>query len=260
MRNIYYFIAACLALASCANTYNIQGTSNTASLDGRMLNLRILTDPNKEKIDSCDVVHGSFRLTGAYDSVCMARLYMGEESVLPLVLEEGVIKVTIDDTKRDVSGTPLNEALFAFMNQYNRLVSRAEEMKHEQAQAIMNGEDMEQVNRRLNAEAAHIVETEDSMVTAFIVENADNVLGPGIFYMITENMVYPLFTPQIEEIFSKASDKFKSDAFVSAFYARAIENRAILSGVKSGKLVKMETPFVGETPANEEQQQPADTQ
>lgn len=260
MRKLFYFIVACAALVSCANTYNIQGTSNTALLDGRMLNLRILTDPSKEKIDSCDVVHGQFRFTGPYDSVCMARLYMGEESVLPLVLESGVIKVTIDDTKRDVSGTPLNETLFDFMNRYNRLVSRAEELKHEQAQAIMNGEDMEQVNRRLNAEAARIVETEDSMVTAFVVENEDNILGPGIFYMITENMAYPLLTPQIEEILSKTSDKFKNDAFVSTFYAHAIENRAILSGVKSGKLVTIDTPLATNAPATEEHQQAADEQ
>ena len=41
MNKIYLAIIALLALTSCANTYEIKGTSNVSTLDGRMLYLKI---------------------------------------------------------------------------------------------------------------------------------------------------------------------------------------------------------------------------
>ena len=60
MNKIFLAIIALLALASCANTYEIKGTSNVSTLDGRMLYLKILKDNNFKSIDSCDVLHGQF--------------------------------------------------------------------------------------------------------------------------------------------------------------------------------------------------------
>ena len=37
MNKVFYAIVALLALTSCANSYNIVGTSNVSNLDGRML-------------------------------------------------------------------------------------------------------------------------------------------------------------------------------------------------------------------------------
>ena len=57
MNKIYLAIIALLALTSCANTYEIKGTSNVSTLDGRMLYLKIFKDINFYSIDSCDVLH-----------------------------------------------------------------------------------------------------------------------------------------------------------------------------------------------------------
>lgn len=42
MNKILYAFITLLAMTSCANSYNIQGTSNVSTLDGRMLYLKIL--------------------------------------------------------------------------------------------------------------------------------------------------------------------------------------------------------------------------
>ena len=87
MKRLFYSIISVLTLASCANTYNIQGSSNVSNLDGRMLYLKVVADNDFKKLDSCDVVHGQFHFAGTFDSVRMASIFMDDESVLPLVLE-----------------------------------------------------------------------------------------------------------------------------------------------------------------------------
>ena len=50
------------------------------------------------KLDSAEVVHGLFSMKGKVDSVQMVTLYMDDESIMPIVLESGKIKVTISNT------------------------------------------------------------------------------------------------------------------------------------------------------------------
>ena len=121
MNKVFYAIVALLALTSCANSYNIVGTSNVSNLDGRMLYLKILKNNEFKTLDSCDVVHGQFHFSGTIDSVRMGNIFMDEESVLPLVVESGDINIKIDNTQQIVSGTPLNDKLFQFFNKYNQL-------------------------------------------------------------------------------------------------------------------------------------------
>jgi hypothetical protein len=50
--------------------------------------------------------------------------------------------------------------------------------------------------------------------------------------MITSQYRYPVLTPQIEDIMSKATDKFKSDPYVRDYYQTAQENEARMNGTK----------------------------
>ena len=47
----------------------------------------------------------------------MVTLYMDEESIMPIVLERGKITVTISNTDLKADGTPLNTALYEFIQQ-----------------------------------------------------------------------------------------------------------------------------------------------
>ena len=232
MNKIFYAFITLLAITSCANSYNIQGTSNVSTLDGRMLYLKILKDNDFKNIDSCDVVHGQFHFDGNLDSVRMANIFMDEEPVLPLVLENGEISVKLDDTQQIVSGTPLNDKLFKFFKKYQQLQNQQLELVHKHDQAIMNGSDMEVVTRKLNEEALRLADQEDKLVTSFVTDNFDNVLGAGVFFLVTMRNQYPMLSPWIEDIMSKATDNFKNDPYVKDYYQKAQENEQIMNGTR----------------------------
>ena len=236
MNKSIYALLAVLALTSCANSYNISGTSNVSTLDGRMLYLKILKDNDFKSLDSCDVVHGQFQFSGAFDTIRMANIFMDDESVMPLVLETGDITVKIDNTQQTVSGTPLNDELFKFFNKYSQIKNQEAELVHTHDRAIMDGSNMDVVNAKLSAESDRLSAEEDKLITSFVTENFDNVLGPGVFFMVTISNRYPVLTPWIEDIMSKATDKFKNDPYVKDYYKKAQENQAIMNGLHDASM------------------------
>ena len=232
-KSIYTIIAvATVLLTSCATSYNVRGTSSISALDGSKLYLKAVKNNDLQNIDSCEVVHGEFQFVGLLDTVRMVSLFMDDESIMPLVLEEGDIVIRIDNAVQSVGGTPLNDSLFVFIDKHNQLTNRMSELGHRQSQMLLDGIDENQINRQLSAEADLIAAEEDRLVTKFICDNFDNVLGPGIFMMITSQYRYPILTPQIEDIMSKATDKFKSDPYVRDYYQTAQENEARMNGTK----------------------------
>lgn len=228
---------ACLfviaSVVSCGNSYNIQGSSDVASLDGRMLYLKVYQDNEYKSIDSCDIVHGQFRFNGSIDTIRMGSLFMDRTGIMPVVLEDGNISVKINNTQRRVSGTPLNDKLFDFLDDYTQLENQYDDLKHKFSQAIMDGENEADINRRLSLEAAQIVKDQDKLVTTFIADNFDNVLGPGVFFLVTAGYRYPELQPWIEDLMSRATDKFKNDAYVREYYDKAKKNETILNGTYS---------------------------
>ena len=104
MSKFIYVFLSLAALTSCANSYNIQGSSDVSMLDGHMLYLKVLQDNSMKNVDSCDVVHGQFHFTGSVDSTKVATLFMDDESIIPIVIEHGDISVKLDNTQQKVSG------------------------------------------------------------------------------------------------------------------------------------------------------------
>lgn len=104
------------------------------------------------------------------------------------------------------------------------------DLGHKQSQAIMDGEDENEVNERLNREAMEIAQKKDQLQTSFIEENFDNALGPGVFFIITAGYPYPELSPWIEALMSKATDNFKNDSYVKDYYEKAKQNEAIMNG------------------------------
>lgn len=219
-------------LTSCANTFNVQGSSSISELDGSKLYLKAIKNNELKNLDSCDVVHGQFHFSGVLDTVRMANLFMDDESVMPLVLEDGEITIKIDNASQSVGGTPLNDKLYKFIDKHKQLENQLSELSHKQSQMMLDGIDEGEINQKLSAEAARIAKEEDKLVTSFIVENFDNVLGPGVFMMMTSGFQYPILTPQIEDIMSKATDKFKNNPYVKDYYQTATENEARMQGLE----------------------------
>lgn len=235
MKSFIYLSLVLAGLVSCAESYNIQGSSSVSSLDGSKLYLKAVKGQSVENIDSCEVVHGKFKFCGELDTTIMVNLFMDERSLMmPLVLEQGDITVRIDDSYRKVSGTPLNERLYAFIDQHNQLSNRMNELEHRESQMLLDGIDEKEIAAQLSVEAEQIAMEEDTLVTNFILNNSDNVLGPGVFMMITAGLEYPVLTPQIEHIMSQASDAFKNDTYVKKYYEAASELQSKMQGMGDG--------------------------
>ena len=231
MHKILFAFATMALMASCAKSYNVQGSSSISSLDGSKLYLKAVKNNELKSIDSCDIVHGQFHFSGILDTVRMANLFMDDQSLMPVVLEEGEIVKKTDNAAQSVGGTPLNDKLYKFIDKHKQLDNRMSELSHKQSQMMLEGVDELTINEKLNAEAEKIAAEEDKLVTSFIVENFDTVLGPGVFMMITSGFNVPVLTPQIEDIMSKATEKFKNDPYVKEYYQVASDNMAKMQGL-----------------------------
>ncbi len=244
MNKVLYTIFSVLAFTSCANSFHITGTTSVSMLDGQKLYLKVLKDTTLRSLDSCDVVHGQFQFGGTTDSVRVANIILDDGNSLPVVLEDGDIQVKIDNSQESVTGTPLNDKLTKFRQQFTRLMNESSDLVHQHDQAIMNGRNMDAVNARLAAKDADINRRMDKLVTTFVTDNMDNVLGPYIFITVCMNRYnVPMLDAWVEDIMSKATTKFKNNPQVKEYYEAAQENQNIMNGTT--------------TPAPQTQQDPA---
>ena len=230
MNRILYLFALMAVITSCSTSYHVQGSSSITSLDGSKLYLKAVKNQELKNLDSCDVVHGKFQFSGVLDTVRIASLFMDDESIMPVVLEEGEITILIDRAKQSVTGTALNDSLYNFIDKHNQLGNRFNELEHKQNQMILEGIDETQIVQEVQAEAQQIAEEREQLMTNSIIENFDNALGPYLFEMLTSVYRYPILTPQIEYIMSKATKKFKRDPYVNDYYTTAQENEKRMQG------------------------------
>ena len=215
-------------LASCTNKYKIEGTSSVNSLDGKMLYLKSLRDGEWVKLDSAEVAHGLFSMKGKVDSVQMVTLYMDDESIMPIVLENGKIKVNISNSDIKAVGTPLNTALYEFIEKRNRLEESIGELEQKETRMVMDGADLEEVHEQLLAEGDSLMKAMNQYVKTFISDNYENVLGPNVFIMLCSSLPYPIMTPQIDDIIKDAPYSFKSNKMVREFLTKAKENMQLI--------------------------------
>ena len=213
-----------LALSSCSTGYKIEGSSSVLRLDGKMLFVKIPQGNQMIKIDSAEVIHGIFSMEGIVDSTVIASLYMDDESIMPFVVEDGDIKIQIDNAHIMVSGTPLNDKLYHFVKSRNILEDRAYEVERMESRMIMDGKSEEEIALEVGKEREKLSNELDELAKSFIQENYDNVLGPGVFIMLCNSFPYPVLTPVIEEIVNGAPEKFKNDTMVKGYMEIAREN------------------------------------
>lgn len=216
-------VAACL-VAGCKEKVTVSGTTTLPALEGRMMSLRVYKDGELAVVDSARVIHGRFALDATVDSVVMASLFLGDESVMPVVLDGGAVEISITETDHRATGTALNDTLYNFIRRKRVIDEQLAELPHRESQMILEGLDHDAILAQLNSDAAVLSAQNDALVTSFIKEHMDDVLGPGVFMIATSGMPYPLMSPQIEELITLASDAFKNDAYVRDWVRMAREN------------------------------------
>ncbi|MCI1682201.1 MAG: DUF4369 domain-containing protein [Bacteroides sp.] len=217
-----------ILFASCNRKYKIEGSSSVTSLDGKMLFLKTLQNGQWKAVDSAEVVHGLFKMSGPLDSVMMVTLYMDDEDIMPLVLEGGKTTVSISHSQLSATGTPLNEALYEFIDKRNAFEVKIEDLESKEARMVLDGADLADVHDELNKESAGIVKDMNDYIKGFIADNYENVLGPNVFIMLCSTLPYPVMTPQIEDIVKDAPLSFKSNKMVKDFLSKAKENMQLI--------------------------------
>ncbi len=217
-------LTAALACTSCAEQYNLLGTTNVHELEGKMMYLKVYDTDDLRNMDSCRVLHGKFEFRGTMDTVVMVNLFAEEQSVMPVVLEGGELTVRIDDVAQQMSGSPLNDSLYNFIHRKTQLDNQISELSRKEGRMIMDGMEFDEVVAHLNAEYASLKQMNEALETSFIKRNYNNVLGPGIFMIMTSTYTYPIITPQIEEILTSATPYFMSNDYVKAYTKMARQN------------------------------------
>ncbi len=217
-----------LLFTSCSRKYKIEGSSSVSSLDGRMLFIKTLEDGKWVKMDSAEVIHGLFTMKGAVDSVVMATLYMDNEAIMPLVIEKGDIKISITNTELSAKGTPLNDALYDFIDKKNAMDVKIEELERKEARMVMDGADLADIHEQLTKEGEALINETNQYVKKFISDNYETVLGPSVFMMLCSNLPYPIMTPQIEDIMKDAPYSFRMNKMVKEFVSKAKENMQLI--------------------------------
>ena len=135
----YLFLFFCAVFCtSCGKKYKIEGVSSVSSLDGKMLFIKVPSGDKLVNIDSAEVIHGLFKMEGKVDSTVVASLFMDDDCIMPLVIEEGNINININNAGFTIKGTPLNDSFNQFIVQRNSLSDRADEVEHLEARAKGN--------------------------------------------------------------------------------------------------------------------------
>ncbi len=222
------FLMSLAFLTSCSHSYHVEGSTSVVSLDGKMLYLKTVENGELVSVDSAEVIHGLFKMKGNADSVRMVTLYMDDESLMPLVLESGKVKVSIMPTGLEAKGTPLNNKLYDFIEKRNAFENSIEELERKEARMVLEGVNIDEIHDSLRIESENKAREMDEYIKQFIISNFDNVLGTSVFMMICSTMPYPLMTPVLEDIISMAPSYFKEDSLVKDFVDKARENMKLI--------------------------------
>mgnify|MGYP005893226873 FL=1 len=213
---------------SCLEQYSIVGNASIPMLDGKVMYLKSRSGDTISNIDSCEVIHGKFSFNGKLDSTVMAELFLGNTSIMPVVIENGNIGVDINLLDQKVYGGSLNEKLYNFLEAKSRLDNEMSNMTLTQARLMMKGFMPFESKRMCDERSKQITEETDSLEIEFIKSNYDNVLGPEVFSLICSQYRYPVITEQIAKILKDAPEKFKNHPYVKEYVDIAEKNMVLL--------------------------------
>ena len=216
------------AFSACSSTYQITGNSDITTLDGKILSLRTLQDGHWVEVDSAEVVHGLFSMNGKADTTRMVTIYFDNQGIMPIILENGDINVSISNQTMRAEGTPLNDALYDFIRVRNSMERQLGILNSREARLIMEGANPDFIHMQIQQEIDSINRQMNSFARSFISDNFNNILGPSVFMMMCSTLPYPILTDEIEAILNSAPESFLNQEWVKDFISKAKENQQLI--------------------------------
>ena len=216
------------AFSACSSTYQITGNSDITTLDGKILSLRTLQDGHWVEVDSAEVVHGLFSMNGKADTTRMVTIYFDNQGIMPIILENGDINVSISNQTMRAEGTPLNDALYDFIRVRNSMERQLGILNSREARLIMEGANPDFIHMQIQQEIDSINRQMNAFARSFISDNFNNILGPSVFMMMCSTLPYPILTDEIEAILNSAPESFLNQEWVKDFISKAKENQQLI--------------------------------
>ena len=216
------FTLLCLvaAFSSCSPQYNIDGNSTIAGLDGQKMYLRATSSDGRRSevpLDSCEVVHGCFYFGGVVDSVLMADLYMGDDPLMPVVIENGKVFMQVDNMTQSISGGPLNDRLNQFLTKHGRCERELWDLDRRARYMLYEGKTLEQIVAVIDPMKSTLLDRMKGLEVQFIKDNYDNVLGTGYFIRMCTDMGMPVANDAIFDILVDAPATFLANPFIANY-------------------------------------------
>lgn len=216
-------LCAIFFASSCSNEYIVKG-STCDIFDGANIYIKTLIDGRWEAIDSCEILHGKFMMEGEADSTFISAIFIGNEAVIPIVIEEGNINVDIEMHNVTINGTQLNDKLSHFFNKKYYYEQQIMDLERKEASMILEGHTNKEDYIAIQDQIAEIGNSINFFIEEFIKEHYENVLGPCVFQLWCNGMPYPTINEQIGRILKEAPEVFLSDTYVKEFMAAAEKN------------------------------------
>lgn len=222
------FTLLLILTTSCNKDYHIEGTSNIFQLDGKKLYIKTNVKGIWTSRDSAEIVHGAFCFRGKADSTELGMLFIGNNAILPFIIEPGSINITLTNSNMYVKGTPLNDSLYTFIKNRNQYKLELSELKREEAKLIMSGLTSPENIEHLNKERETVLTEMQRYCFDFIKKNYGNVLGPNVFVLMCNTMPYPVLTPMLKDVIDHAPESFKNQENVKEYIRMAQENQRFI--------------------------------
>ena len=217
------FAALVPLLASCLGKYSLKGSTD-GFYNGEQAYIKVDSGGVWHTVDSCDILHGCFEMSGEVDAPFLTSLFIGEEAIMPIIIESGDIVVNLSMRDANVSGTNLNDQLSRFIEDKDVFERRIMEIERRETALILDGHTAESAAAEVREAIAAVGDSMNLFVEKTIRDHYNTVLGPCIFQLLCSAMPYPLMTKQVEGILADAPQSFKDNHFVKMFVAAAEEN------------------------------------
>lgn len=198
-------LAATFASCKDKGAYTIEGNFTDNALDGKMVYLQKIDSLQSESlsvIDSTTIKDGKFSLKGIAETPAMGFISVGKfENAEPdtpvgtLILEEGTIKISFDNTNISLAGTPKNEEfnkIHAVMNKLTDMISK------------INPQDAN--NPEVGKKVNDLQEELQVATFNFAKANIDNKAGEFLFYSSAKTFT----KDQLKELIAASDTTFRN--------------------------------------------------
>ena len=220
----YFFLFVTIsALFSCTDKYTVKGTTD-GFYNGEQAYIKVDSGGVWHTVDSCDILHGCFEMSGCVEAPFLSSLFIGDEAIMPVIIERGDIIVELSMRDADVRGTYLNNSLSQFIERKEVFEQRILEIERRETTLILDGHTAESAAAQVRDTLASVGDSMNLFVEQSIREHYNTALGPCLFQLLCSAMPYPFITKQVERILADAPPCFKEDSFVKRFISAAEEN------------------------------------